>query len=164
MLVVKHLEGVHPLGPSAVIRFTPCHDQSDLIFSICIMFGIAVIFALLKDSRLEGGRTTHQHLPAMDATQGVEVKTAASQPPPTAHRVLIKLFLHSLAMFTLPFWAYFTCRNYAEKEYGIEAPRSYIYGAVAAVCVIQAVIFSYVYQAFKEEQLEKKLKAAAKKD
>ena len=114
--------------------------------------------------RCEGRGTTNQQLPAMDTTQSGEVRAPASQSPSTTRRVFIKLFLHSLAMFTLPFWAYFTCRNYAEREYGIEAPRSYIYGAVAAVCVIQAVIFSYVYQAFKEEQLEKRLKAAAKKD
>lgn len=83
---------------------------------------------------------------------------------PSGGRVFMKLFLHSLAMFIIPFWTYFTCRDYAEKELGVEPPRSYIYGAVAAVCTIQAVIFSYLYQAFKEERLEKKLRAAAKKD
>ena len=84
--------------------------------------------------------------------------------PGQGSRVFLKLFLHSLAMFTLPFWAYFTCRDYAEEEYGVEAPRSFVYGAVAAVCVIQAVIFSYIYQAFREERFEKKEKGVGKED
>lgn len=95
---------------------------------------------------------------------GAEKEAAALKALPSGGRVFLKLLLHSVAMFTLPFWAYFTSKNYAEKEFGVEPPRSFIYGAVAAVCVIQAVIFSYLYQAFKEERLEKRLRAAAKKD
>lgn len=95
---------------------------------------------------------------------GAETVAAPQKAVPSGNRVFLKLFLHSVAMFTLPFWTYFTCRDYVEKEFGVEPPRSFIYGAVAAVCVIQAVIFSYLYQAYKEERLEKMLKAAAKKD
>lgn len=95
---------------------------------------------------------------------GAEAEAVPHKALPSGGRVFLKLLLHSLAMFTLPFWVYFSCRDFVEKEFGVEPPRSFIYGAVAAVCVIQAVIFSYLYQAYKEERLEKMLKAAAKKD
>lgn len=95
---------------------------------------------------------------------GAEREALLRKSLPSGGRVFLKLFLHSLAMFTLPFYAYFTFRDYVEAKFGVEQPQSYIYGAVAAVCVIQAVIFSYLYQAFREEQQERKLRAETKKD
>ncbi|KAL7632226.1 UNVERIFIED_CONTAM: hypothetical protein RMT77_017442 [Armadillidium vulgare] len=79
----------------------------------------------------------------------------------TTGGVLFKLLLHSVAMFTVPFLVYFCIRNYAEKEYNIHSPRSYIYGCIGAVISVQIIIGSYVYQAFKEESYSwnnKKLK------
>ena len=60
-------------------------------------------------------------------------------------------------MFTLPFITYHYSRKTFEEDYGLEPPKSYIYAVIAAVCVIQAIIFSYVYQAFKDDKIERKI-------
>lgn len=78
--------------------------------------------------------------------------------PPSQGRVLLKLFIHSIAMFTLPIIAYYCSKDFLEKEYGIEQPKSSIYGAISAVVIIQVIIFSYIYQAFLEENNTKKVK------
>lgn len=72
--------------------------------------------------------------------------------------VFMKLLLHSLAMFSLPFCVYYYIRNYVEKEWDLEAPQSYIYGTIGAVIIVHIIIVSYVYQAFKEEKFFKQMK------
>ncbi|KAK8751031.1 hypothetical protein OTU49_017517 [Cherax quadricarinatus] len=97
---------------------------------------------------------------------------AQHQPPssvqvvklPSQGQVLLKLLVHSVAMFTLPFVAYYTSKDFLEKEFGVEHPMNFIYGALCAVVMVQIIIFSYVYQAFKEEQIAQKVKAALKKE
>ncbi|XP_069175014.1 uncharacterized protein [Procambarus clarkii] len=83
---------------------------------------------------------------------------------PSPGNVLLKLLAHSIAMFTLPFFSYYIVKDFVEKEFGIEHPKNYIFGAVSSIIMVQIVIFSYVYQAFKEEQIAKKVKAASKRE
>lgn len=82
---------------------------------------------------------------------------------PTQGQVLMKLFYYSIAMFTLPFIAYF-CTKQIVEDYGIETPNSFIYASITAVVVVQIIIFTYVYEAFKEEWAAKKVKVYGKKD
>ncbi|KAK7082558.1 hypothetical protein SK128_011473 [Halocaridina rubra] len=83
---------------------------------------------------------------------------------PTQGQVLMKLFYHSVAMFSLPFIAYYYTKHLVEDSFDMTEPRSIVYAAISSVICIQGVIFSYVYQAFKEEQLSRKIKALGKKD
>lgn len=108
--------------------------------------------------------TTDSVIPKADQPATVSKKTEKLPKLPTPAQVLLKLFVHSVAMFTLPIATYYLSKNYVEEEHGVQPPQSYIYAAISAVVVIQAVIFCYVYQAFKEEQLERKVKAASKQD
>ncbi|XP_042863035.1 vacuolar ATPase assembly integral membrane protein vma21-like [Penaeus japonicus] len=108
--------------------------------------------------------TTDSIAPKANEPSAVSKKVEKLPKLPTPAQVLLKLFLHSIAMFTLPIATYYLSKNYVEEEHGVKPPQSYIYAAIAAVVVIQAVIFCYVYQAFKEEQLERKIKAASKQD
>jgi len=77
-------------------------------------------------------------------------------PPPPQPRVLVKFFLYSAAMFTLPFIAFFVTKHYCEQEYDLKPPKSYIYPTISAVAVVQIIIFSYIYEAIKEDSESKK--------
>ena len=83
--------------------------------------------------------------------------------PPSQGSILLKLFFHSIAMFSFPFGAYYFTKQYVEDEYNIPAPRSYIYGAIAAVVIVHVIIVSYVYQAFREEEKFKEAKEFERK-
>lgn len=65
--------------------------------------------------------------------------------------VITKLFLHSIAMFTLPFVAYFYTRDYVTEQLDMTFQQGYIFGCVAAVITVNLIIASYIYQAFAEE-------------
>ena len=78
---------------------------------------------------------------------------------PKGH-VYLKLFFHSILMFSVPFVLYFSVKAFVEKNYNLTSPQSYICGVIAAVVSVQFIIASYVYQAFREEE---KAKASAKK-
>lgn len=67
-------------------------------------------------------------------------------------RVFVKLFLHSLAMFTLPFLAYFFAKRVVIEDYDMTNEQGYIYGAIAAVIMVNVIIGSYVYQAVVEDK------------
>lgn len=81
---------------------------------------------------------------------------------PTPRQVLMKLFYHTIAMFSLPFIAFFYSKRIIEESYGIGEPNNYIYAAITAVVVVQVIIFSYVYQAFQEEAIDRKIRAHEK--
>lgn len=70
--------------------------------------------------------------------------------------VFFKLLIHSTAMLSLPFLMFYFIKNYAEENYEIPNPKSSIYGTIGAVIVVQLIIASYVYQAFREEDTLKK--------
>lgn len=77
-------------------------------------------------------------------------------PDPTSQtRVFVKLFLHSVAMFTLPFLSYFFAKRVAMEEFDMPFEQAYIYGAIAAVITVNIVIGSYVYQALTEDDNKK---------
>ena len=75
---------------------------------------------------------------------------------PTQNEVLLKLLLHSIAMFSFPFITYYMTKKYLEEAYDIPDTKSYIYGLIAAVVVVHIIIVSYIIQAFKEESRFKK--------
>ncbi|KAF2359930.1 Vacuolar ATPase assembly integral membrane protein Vma21, partial [Trinorchestia longiramus] len=80
-------------------------------------------------------------------------KTPATEEgdPSGQPRVIFKLFIHTVAMFTLPFIAYYKTRNYVHMDLEMTFLQGYIYGAVAAVIVVNLIIASYVYQALAED-------------
>jgi len=88
------------------------------------------------------------------------LKVPQSSPEDVYHppSVLLKLFIHTVAMFTLPFIAYFQTKNYVQVEYEMNKNQGFIYGAIAAVLAVNAVIVSYIYQAFKENNYENSFK------
>ena len=76
---------------------------------------------------------------------------------PSSGHVFMKLLLHSILMFSLPFCTYFGIKSYLEKEFNMQSPQSYIYAVIGVVIVVHIIIASYVYQAFKEEESSKRL-------
>ena len=77
---------------------------------------------------------------------------------PTPRQVLMKLFFHTIAMFSLPFVAFHYSKRIVTESYGVGEPNNFIYAAITAVVVVQVIIFSYVYQAFKEEAIDRKIR------
>jgi len=95
--------------------------------------------------------------PAEDSPPNEQPPASAS---PTADevvapRVILKFLLHTAAMFTLPFAAFFGARHLALAEFGATDMEGYVWGTVAAVLAVNAVICSYIYQALKEEAAKK---------
>jgi len=106
----------------------------------------------------------------MSAVAPSPAKTRAEDSPPNeqpaaaasptadevvAPRVILKFLLHTAAMFTLPFAAFFGARHLALAEFGASDMEGYVWGTVAAVLAVNAVICSYIYQALKEEAAKK---------
>jgi len=77
---------------------------------------------------------------------------APPAPPASQGSVLLKFFLTSVAMFSLPFVAFFITKHYCEEDFDMKPPKSFIYPAISAVIVVQVIIFSYVYIAFIEDE------------
>jgi len=73
---------------------------------------------------------------------------------PSQGSVLLKFFIYSIAMFSLPFVAFFITKHYCEEDFDMKPPKTFIYPAISAVIVVQAIIFAYVYQAFNEDSKE----------
>lgn len=67
------------------------------------------------------------------------------------NHVYIKLLLHSMAMFTLPFVAFFGVKRLAIDEFSVADMQASVYAAAAAVITVNVVIGSYIYQAIAED-------------
>lgn len=65
---------------------------------------------------------------------------------------LCTLFLFSIAMFTLPFAAYYGTINAFEKYWNIPFSQSYIYGVIAAVIMVHIIIIAYIVKAFHDDK------------
>ena len=65
---------------------------------------------------------------------------------------LCTLFLFSIAMFTLPFAAYYETIYVLEKHWNIPFAQSYIYGVVAAVIMVHIIIIAYIVKAFLDDE------------
>lgn len=67
--------------------------------------------------------------------------------------VLANLFLYSVAMFTLPFAAFFGVRyitaNYTDNQFTIN-----VWSVAAAVVVVNIIIAAYAYKAYYEKEYD----------
>lgn len=64
--------------------------------------------------------------------------------------VLGTLFLYSIAMFTLPFVAFFGVQHFMESKINSDTFTTNCVSAAAAVIVVNLIISCYVYQALNE--------------
>lgn len=64
--------------------------------------------------------------------------------------VLGTLFLYSLAMFTLPFVAFFGVEHIMKAEFNTDRFVTNCISVLAAVITVNLIIASYIYQAFHE--------------
>ncbi|XP_037085934.1 uncharacterized protein LOC119106398 [Pollicipes pollicipes] len=67
----------------------------------------------------------------------------------TRTNVLLNLFVYSVAMFTLPFVAFYGAVHVAEDRLGY-AEHGYLWGTAAAVLTVHALIAMFVWGAYKE--------------
>lgn len=65
---------------------------------------------------------------------------------------LCTLFLFSIAMFTLPFAAYYGTIDALDKYWNIPFSQSYIYGVMAAVLAVNLIIAAYIVKAIREDE------------
>ena len=63
--------------------------------------------------------------------------------------VLLNLFVYSVAMFTLPFVAFYGAIHVVEQHFGVRES-SYLWGTAAAVITVHILIAMFVWGAYKE--------------
>lgn len=68
--------------------------------------------------------------------------------------VLAKLFVYSVAMFTLPFVAFFGVRYLLSDYYHLETFVVTVWSVAAAVLVVNIIIIAYAYQAYHEKEYD----------
>lgn len=68
--------------------------------------------------------------------------------------VLANLFMYSVAMFTLPFIAFFGVRHALSEYYHLDTFTVNVWSVVAAVVVVNIIIFVYVYKAYHEKEYD----------
>ncbi|XP_052753786.1 uncharacterized protein LOC128201289 [Galleria mellonella] len=68
--------------------------------------------------------------------------------------VLANLFLYSVAMFTLPFVAFFGVRHILSEYYPVNAYVVTVWSVVAAVLVVNLIICVYAYKAYHEKEYD----------
>jgi len=108
--------------------------------------------AVLQRTMAETQKTVSEQPKAASAVSPAAATDESSKDDPAvAPRVILKFLLHSLAMFTLPFVAFFVARRVALEHFHTTDMAAYVWGTVAAVLAVNGVICSYIYQALKEE-------------
>lgn len=68
--------------------------------------------------------------------------------------VLANLFLYSVAMFTLPFIAFFGVRHLLMEVYPVETFTRTVWSVVSAVLVVNIIILVYAYKAYHEKEYD----------
>lgn len=68
--------------------------------------------------------------------------------------VLATLFMYSVAMFTLPFVAFFGVRHLLTEIYPVDTFIVTVWSVAAAVTVVYIIIFAYVYKAYHEKEYD----------
>lgn len=68
--------------------------------------------------------------------------------------VLAYLFLYSVAMFTLPFVAFFGVRHICYEYYSLTYFAASVWAVFAAVLVVNTIIFMYAYKAYYEKEYD----------
>lgn len=71
-----------------------------------------------------------------------------------AAMVMAQLFLHSVAMFTLPFVAFFGVRHLLTEVYPVDRFMVTIWSVVSAVIVVNVIICVYAYRAYHEKEYD----------
>lgn len=67
---------------------------------------------------------------------------------------LANLFLYSIAMFTLPFVAFFGVRHALVEYYHIQGFAVTAWSVIAAVIVVNIIICVYAYRAYHEKEYD----------
>lgn len=67
---------------------------------------------------------------------------------------LANLFLYSVAMFTLPFIAFFGVRHILTDYYPVDQFTRNVWSVVSAVVVVNVIIAMYVYKAYHEKEYD----------
>lgn len=67
---------------------------------------------------------------------------------------LAYLFLYSIAMFTLPFVAFFGVRHILSEYYPVENFTRTVWSVITAVVVVNMIICSYAYKAYHEKEYD----------
>lgn len=67
---------------------------------------------------------------------------------------LANLFLYSVAMFTLPFVAFFGTRHLLTEYYPVDKFIVTVWSVVAAVVVVNVIIIVYAYKAYHEKEYD----------
>lgn len=68
--------------------------------------------------------------------------------------VLGTLFLYSVAMFTLPFAAFFSVSHILSEYYSVNSFTRNVSSVVAAVIIVNCIIFMYAYKAYHEKEYD----------
>jgi hypothetical protein len=68
--------------------------------------------------------------------------------------VLANLFIYSIAMFTLPFVAFFGVRHVLTEYYPLSSFAVTAWSVVAAVVVVNVIICVYAYKAYHEKEYD----------
>lgn len=68
--------------------------------------------------------------------------------------VLANLFLYSVAMFTLPFIAFFAVRHVLTENYPGETFMVNAWSVASSVVVVNIIIVAYVYKAYHEKEYD----------
>lgn len=67
---------------------------------------------------------------------------------------LAYLFLYSVAMFTLPFVAFFGVRHMLTEYYPVEQFAKTVWSVIAAVIAVNIIICAYAYKAYYEKEYD----------
>ena len=67
---------------------------------------------------------------------------------------LANLFLYSVAMFTLPFIAFFGVQHILTEYYPVDRFVTTVWSVVAAVVVVNGIICVYAYKAYHEKEYD----------
>lgn len=86
--------------------------------------------------------------------ENIEKEPLISRQSQLAAYALAILFLHSVAMFTLPFVAFFGVRHILSEYYPVDSFMRTVWSVVSAVVVVNVIIFSYAYKAYNEKEYD----------
>lgn len=67
---------------------------------------------------------------------------------------LANLFLYSVAMFTIPFVAFFGVRHLLTEEYPVDTFTRNVWSVIAAVVAVNLIICAYAFKAYHEKEYD----------
>ncbi|CAF4844469.1 unnamed protein product [Pieris macdunnoughi] len=93
-------------------------------------------------------------LPAATMAESTEKGPLIPRHTQQAAYALAILFLYSIAMFTLPFVAFFGVRHILSEYYPVDTFMRTVWSVVSAVVVVNSIIFLYAYKAYHEKEYD----------